>query len=113
MKEGRTPAGWYTSGGGLFSDLPHLVLHEHVWDATAATARGRFFVLDDDGAVEEYGEELTAYTDEDYRRLLLDAGFVDIEIAPGPGACRDADMIVVTARRAADGSDRDEIGGPG
>jgi SAM-dependent methyltransferase len=104
VEEGSEPAGWYTSHGGLFSDGPHLVLHEQAWEATAGTSRRRYFVLDAAGALEEYAESLIAYTDDEYRALLLEAGFTGIEVLPGLGGRRQEDMLVLVARTAADGT---------
>lgn len=95
--EGNEPPGWYTAKGGLFCDRPHLVLHEHAWNATGASAHARYTAVDDAGTIQEYAEVLTAYTHDDYRRLLLDAGFTGIQMLPGMGASRDRDMVVITA----------------
>ena len=39
---GESPATWYTTEGGLFSDLSHLCLEEHHWDEESRTATTRF-----------------------------------------------------------------------
>ena len=98
VAEGSAPAGWYTSNGGVFSDHPHLVLHEHVWDPASAVARMRYLVLDDTGRLDEYAESLSAYTDDEYRDLLSGAGYTEIELLPGFGAARADDMLVLVAR---------------
>ena len=103
VAEGTSPAGWYTSNRGVYSDRPHLVVYEQAWDASSAVTWNRFFVLDDTGRLDEYGEALTAYTEQQYRQLLLDAGYSEIGFAPGMGAHQDEALLVVTARnRAAD-----------
>lgn len=89
---------WYASSCGLFSDRPHLVLSEHAWSAAAATARTCHHVLDDTGAVDEYGESLHAYSDEEYRHLLVEAGFTEVRFHAGMGPVSHPDMTVVTAR---------------
>ena len=105
--EGASPAGWYTSRRGVYSDRPHLVVHEQAWDATSEVAWMRSVVLDDTGRIDEYAEALTAYTEQQYRQLLVDAGYADIEFAPGMGAHRDDGLFVVTARARTSGEPGD------
>lgn len=90
---GARPAFWYTAERGLFGDEPHLVLRESFWDADATAASQRYFVIDAaSGAVAHYGGSLQAYDPEEYRALLDDAGFGNVELLPGlaepqPGLC--------------------------
>jgi hypothetical protein len=59
------------------------------------------FVLDaGTGAVDVYSETLFAYTDEQYRALLHDAGFTQVEFHPTFGGATHPDLVVITARRA-------------
>lgn len=97
VAEGATPPSWYTADRGLFSDHPHLVLLEHSWDDTHATASTGFHVVDDTGWVGDYSEALHAYTDDDYLQALTAAGFEDAAIADN-GAFDDQTMVVITAR---------------
>lgn len=100
VAEGVRGTGWYTATTGLFSDRPHLVLYEHAWDETAARALTRYHVLDDAGAVGEHAEVLYAYTEDEYRQLLVAAGFDSTSFATGMGSTHDPDMVVITAERA-------------
>ena len=96
--EGARSAGWYTASEGLFAERPHLVLSEHAWDDSSATASTRFEVVDDTGAVAEYTEALHAYSTDDYVRALADAGFEHPTVTADVGAFTDPAMVIVTAR---------------
>ena len=99
MREGRAPAGWWTSLGGLFAPGPHIVLHEHRWIEALATTASRFFVIHTDtGHVDRYAETLSAYTDDQYRALLESAGFTQVELHSAFGGAAHRDFRVVTAQ---------------
>lgn len=103
VREGSVPAGWWTSRGGLFAPGPHVVLQEQRWLEDSATSATRMFVLDAaTGAVDVYSETLFAYTDEQYRALLHDAGFTHVEFHPTFGGTTHPDLMVITARRRAE-----------
>jgi hypothetical protein len=74
-----------------------LVLTEHAWNAATSTAHTCHHVVDDTGAIAEYGEALHAYTEEEYRHLLAEAGFTDVRTWAGMGPVTDPDMTVITA----------------
>lgn len=95
---GRADPTWYTSRGGLFSAQPHLVLMEHTFDERSTVARTRYQVVDaGTAAVEVYGEQLTAYTDDDYREMLTAAGFGGVRFMAGLGDEPADGMCVVAA----------------
>lgn len=97
---GRSPSSWYSSDDGLFSPQPHLVLTEQAWNERSAATRFRFFVVDAGTAqVQVFGQEICAYGDSEYRNLLSDAGFTDIEFHSGMGDVTDPHMVVITARK--------------
>ena len=81
---GEAPASWYSSKSGLFSESPHLVLHENFWDERTSTATMRYYVVDGgSGEVIPYAQSMQAYQDEEYRSLLGTKGFGEIRILPG------------------------------
>ena len=67
---------WFDARAGLFSDAPHVCLYESVWDDATKTAAERYLVIHPTGEeVDRYDNTLQAYTDEEYRRLVTEAGF--------------------------------------
>lgn len=99
VREGRAPAGWWTSMGGLFAAGPHIVLHEHGWMEELATAASRLFVLGADTCdVDWYAETLTAFTDDQYRALLEGAGFTRVEFHSAFGGEAHPDFEIVAAQ---------------
>jgi len=99
---GSQPATWYTEESGLFSDRPHLVLHEAFWDEGQSVATERWYMVEAaTGAVSHFAASLQAYTDEQYCSLLEEVGFRGILFFPSllgedspPG-----DFPVVLARK--------------
>ena len=82
---GRSGNSWYSCGddGGLFSNSPHLCLQESSWDPDAQSATQRFFIVDPKtGHVVRHALTTEAYTDQQYRDALMQAGFVDIRFFP-------------------------------
>jgi SAM-dependent methyltransferase len=102
---GRAPSSWYSSPSGLFSETPHLVLMENLWDAEARIAIERYFVVDAaTGAVERHASSMQAYTDAAYRTLLEDCGFADVAFYPSlTGAAEGATpgLLAVVAKKEA------------
>ena len=80
---GNRPPTWYSSLSGLYSDRPHLVLQECFWDEAKAVATERYYAIEtESGEVTRYISSIQAYTDEQYRELLVQAGFTKIEFIP-------------------------------
>ena len=78
---GLAPATWQANESGVFSDTPHLCLQENFWDEGIAMATTRYYIIDaETSAIRKYGSSMKAYTDEEYRRMLHDAGFTNVEI---------------------------------
>ena len=74
---------WDKHETGLFSEDPHLCLTENRWFADEATALQSFYVLDAaSGRVEHYRSTTKAWTNEEYEKLLAEAGFDEV-------VCRD------------------------
>ena len=103
QKIGQRPSTWYTSHGGLFSSQPHLVLEESYWDAEHNAATIRYFVVDAaTGQVTRHAQSLQAYTDEEYRSLLGNCGFAEVEFFPSLGRVHTdstSELIAITARK--------------
>jgi SAM-dependent methyltransferase len=72
---------WRSSERGLFSKQPHLLLEECFWDDERQVATTRYLVVDAATAsVDRYAASVQAYSDADYRTMLVDAGFQVIEL---------------------------------
>lgn len=96
---------WYSSERGLFSDKPHLCLQERSWDAATSTATDRYFIVDaTTGEVSVYAGTQQAYSDDEYRSLLAECGFENVEFFPsltGTNSESQGDLIAVVARKQA------------
>jgi len=82
---GTTKASWWSVPGGLdvFSAEPHLCLMESFWDDQAQASTQRYFVIDAaTGNVTRHALSNEAYTEEQFRSALADAGFQDIRFFP-------------------------------
>ncbi|MHC4207581.1 MAG: class I SAM-dependent methyltransferase [Planctomycetota bacterium] len=84
---GSAPNSWYKSSPGLlglFSDEAHICLIENHWLDKQQTALQQFHVLDAvDGTVKSYRSTTKAWTNDQYKQLLTEAGFTNITIHPG------------------------------
>ena len=84
-KAGSAGRSWYScgAGGGLFSEHPHLCLTESFWDAQAQAMTVRYFIVDSEtGEVTRHAMTNEAYTDEQFRDALAQAGFGDVRFFP-------------------------------
>lgn len=80
---GRRAALWSSAERGLFLGKPHLRLDEHSWDPDTKTATVRYFIVDAaTGGVSSYAQTFQAYSDAEYRSLLTDCGFRNVEFVP-------------------------------
>ena len=80
-RTGRAPNSWYKADSGLFSGKPHLCLTESCWIEEQAAALQVFHIVDTDtGFVEQYRNTTKAWTDEEIRSLLSEAGFADVRV---------------------------------
>ncbi len=102
---GASPPTWYSSKRALFSDKPHLCLQDHSWDAAAKTSTTRYYIVDAaTGDVSNYAGTMQAYSDDEYRSLLLDCGFESVEFFPslaGVSGESQGDLIAIVARKRA------------
>ncbi|MBN1311653.1 MAG: class I SAM-dependent methyltransferase [Anaerolineae bacterium] len=100
---GEGPSGWYSSDGGLFSERPHLCLMESFWDNESSVAIERYFIVDAaTGGVTRHSSSMQAYTDEGYRELLAECGFVDVLFYDSLGGSEGkalADLFAIVARK--------------
>lgn len=81
--EGQGAASWYTSGPGLFSEQPHIALMENFWDPERAVSTSRYYIVDAaTGEVTRHAASMQAYTDQDYRDLIAECGFVNFQHYP-------------------------------
>ena len=81
---GRAPNSWYKSRPGLlglFSDDPYICLTENHWLDKQQTALQQFHVIDAaDGSIKSYRSTTKAWTNDQYKQLLIEAGFDHVTI---------------------------------
>jgi len=91
---------WYKAEAGLFSDQPHLCLVENHWSQEHQASLQFFHVIDPvTGRTKTHRSTTKAWTDDDYRRLLSEAGFTDLAQHPDWPGRSDA-FLVWSARRS-------------
>jgi SAM-dependent methyltransferase len=103
---GRQPPSWYTATSGLFSEEPHLCLHEAFWHESSATTVERWWIVDlATSETTRHAQTMQAYTDDGYLALLERTDFDPITIpsqsqsqspAPAPKA---SGLIWLAGRR--------------
>ena len=77
---GERDPSWYTAEPGLFSDRPHLCLRESSWDPDQRTATERCLIVDaETGLATKHGATTQGYSDSEYRSLLQDSGFREVD----------------------------------
>ncbi len=99
---GQQPATWSAHEAALFSDRPHLLLHESFWEPTERVAIERWFVIDAaTGEVERHAASQRAYTMGETLALLLSVGFTRVEPVAGwdAGASFSDSFFAVVAQR--------------
>jgi SAM-dependent methyltransferase len=80
---GLQPSTWYSANSGLFSDRPHLYLQENFWEEEQSVATLRYFIVDGEtGRVTRCASSMQAYTEAQYRNMLVECGFQDIAFYP-------------------------------
>jgi SAM-dependent methyltransferase len=102
-KIGERSSSWYSASGGLFSDRPHICLWESFWDAENEATTERHFIIDALTAdVARHAASTRAYTNEQYRSLLAECGFGEVEFHPslvGDVDESQSDLTVVVSRK--------------
>jgi SAM-dependent methyltransferase len=100
---GQSPSHWYSAQTGLFSETPHLYLQEDFWDESSCTATSRYFIVDTlKGSVTRYAATVQAYTLDQYRALLQEIGFKEVEFHPsldGQESELTRDLLAISARK--------------
>lgn len=100
---GQQENSWYSSEGGLFSDEPHFCLTENFWLEADSAAIIRHYTID--AATNQASlssSTMQAYTDEEYKRLLTDCGFGEIQFYPsltGVDIPEDDYLFALTAKK--------------
>ncbi len=100
---GQASSNWYSSSGGLFSPTPHIYLEENFWDEASATATIRNIIVDaQDGSTSRYACTMQAYSLDQFRALLEEAGFKEVEFMPSLGGMEGMvhyHLMGITARK--------------
>jgi SAM-dependent methyltransferase len=104
VKIGERPSSWYSAEKGLFSAEPHLYLQENFWDTEHNVTIQRYYIVDAaTGEVTRYSSSMQAYTDEEYRSLLAECGFGQVEFYPSlSGSEGDSEeyLVAILAQKA-------------
>lgn len=103
QRANQQPPVWRSYRKGLFSERPHIFLHENFWDGRSRTATTRYWIIDAVTAeVNRFAQTAQGYSDEDLRELLESHGFRQVQfypsLAPQAGQARQ-DVFGVTAVR--------------
>ncbi len=93
---------WNSRSSGLFSNTPHILLTEAIWNSEKAVAITRHYVIDTlNGEVTRHVENMRAYTNDDYYKLLKNCGYTEISFHPsltGLPSESSAGLLAITAR---------------
>jgi SAM-dependent methyltransferase len=103
---GSRPARWTASESSPFSARPHVYLQEQTWQEPQGVAAVRYWVIDaGTSAVSMFGETYQAYSEDGFRSMLAQHGYVEVEFIPSltgvDGATQDG-FIGILARCPAD-----------
>jgi SAM-dependent methyltransferase len=94
---------WHAAEEGLFSNQPHLLLYESMWDRETRTTTERHFVVDAaTGHVTRHASTMQAYTEAEYTSLLVDCGFDEVTFYPsltGDEKPTQKELIAVVAEK--------------
>jgi len=103
VKIGEQPSLWYSAEEGLFSDEPHLCLQENFWNAEGNVAIERYYIVNAvTGEVVRHSASVQAYTDDQYRCLLVECGFGEVAFFPSMGGSTGSagsDLTVILSRK--------------
>ena len=103
VKIGEQPSSWYSTEKGLFCEEPHLYLQENFWDTEDKVAIERYYVIDAaTGEVTRHSASTQAYTNEEYRSLLAECGFGEVEFYPslgGSAGSPEGELIAVLSQK--------------
>ena len=94
---------WNAYEAGLFSTQPHLCLQQTNWDTASQAATRQYFIIDSaTGDVVRYAASYQAYSNKQYRSLLSEHGFHEIEMYPsltGDQKAVQPELMVLLARK--------------
>jgi SAM-dependent methyltransferase len=94
---------WHSVEQGLFSDRPHLVLYESLWDREHKTTTERYYVIDAaTGTVARHAATLQAYTEIELAGILTECGFGEPRFYPSLIGVEDRsqqDFLAVVAEK--------------
>ncbi len=77
---GKSKATWSTKNEGIFSDEPHILLNDYIWDEQNEITTRRYYIIDAaTSQVEKYSNHLQAYTSKEIDNLLKKGGFTIIK----------------------------------
>lgn len=100
---GESPAAWYSSPSGLFSERPHICLNEAFWDEATCSATERYYIVEaETGQVTPHASSMQAYTQAEYQSLLEECGFREIRFYPSLEGKEDehsGHLLAVTGRK--------------
>jgi SAM-dependent methyltransferase len=100
---GNMPSTWYSSPGGLFSEKPHLCLMETFWDEERLVATERYLIVDAaSGEVTRHTASNQAYEEDEYEKIIRDAGFSEVTFHPSLIGKEDPtqdEFIVIVAKK--------------
>jgi SAM-dependent methyltransferase len=103
---GNHPASWYSAENDLFAEEPHLCLMESFWDDEQAVAMERYYIVDtSSGEVTRYASSTQAYSEDQFREILRNAGFDKVYIHPsltGKPSPAQNEMFVIVAQKGAE-----------
>ena len=89
---------WWSAQEGLFGDQPHLMLSEAFWDEGRRTATKRFYRIETEtGEVTRWASTQQAYSEDEYRALLEECGFGNIQLFPGLATDVAGDFCAIVA----------------
>ncbi len=113
--DGRPSSDWTAAREGLFSERPHLVLHERFWDERNRCSIERWYVVNAaTGEVSRHALTNEAYAPDEISATLGASGFERVELLPSlPGTPADSGMLAVVASVAGERPGRPTTGGCG
>lgn len=99
--KGESGTSWYSKSSGLFSKTPHILLTEAIWNPEEAVAITRHYVIETlNGEVTQHVENMRAYTNDEYLKLLESCGYTEISFHPsltGHVSEGSAELLAITA----------------
>lgn len=90
---GDQPSVWYSEKNGLFSNEPYLCLTESFWNDEKRVAIERYYIITGlSQDVKIYMNCTNAYKDDEFKRMLSNAGFTRINFHPSLTGAKEQQM---------------------